>query len=311
MARKVVIDCDPGIDDALALLMAIASESLEIRAVSAVFGNVDVETAVNNIRRVFEAAQVKKMPIIAKGAEVSLSGQMYKPRLVHGIGGLGNGQYDLSQASYKNVAAQDALKECLRADSIDLLITLGPLTNIAVLLIEEPAIQDRIKDLVVMGGSVFASGNATQEAEFNFFQDPEAAKVVLNSGIPIRLISLDASRQVLFRPEVFRKINFNEGRLSALIKGMINFGLDYHRKYKNREGVYLPDVLALGAVLYESAFSYRDLSLDVDIDRERGKVFDNLKASNRIRFCDKVDEGRIIGLLVDKINRILAIGALK
>jgi inosine-uridine nucleoside N-ribohydrolase len=302
--RKVIIDTDPGIDDALAIMMAIASESLDIKVVSAVFGNIDVETALENIKRIFEVCNVKKLPVIAKGAEVSLSGQIYKPRLVHGVGGLGNVEVDVT-GTYKDVKAHEALRKSLIDEEIDLLISLGPLTNIATLLIEEPAVRDRIKEMVVMGGSVFTSGNATEEAEFNFYQDPEAAKVVLNSKIPIRLVSLDATRQILFKSAIFKKLAFNEGNLSLFIKNMLEFGLSYHKKYRNRDGLYLPDVLALCAVLDESAFSYRDLSLDVDINKERGKVFDNLDAANSIKFCDRVDEERVINLFIEKINSLL------
>ncbi len=304
--KKVIIDTDPGIDDAFALMMAIASEILDIKVVSAVFGNIDVDVALENIRRIFEVCKVKKMPVIAKGAEVSLSGRVYKPRLVHGVGGLGNARFDLSSKSYKNVDAYDALKKSLAVDNIDLLITLGPLTNIATLLIEEPVAKDRIKEIIVMGGSVFTSGNATEEAEFNFFQDPEAAKVVINSKIPIRLISLDATRQILFKSEFFKKIRFNDSQPSEFIKGMLDFGLNYYKKYRNRDGIYLPDVLALCAALDEDAFSYRDLSLDVDINKERGKVFENLDAFNTIKFCDKIDETRVVNLFTDKINKLLS-----
>ena len=303
--KKVIIDTDPGIDDALALMMAIASESLDIRVVSAVFGNVNVEVALENIRRIFEVCKVQKKPAIVKGAKVSLSGQIYKPRLVHGVGGLGNAQYDISSNNYKDLNASDVLKKCLIDDDIDLLITLGPLTNIATLLIEEPAVKDRIREIVIMGGSVFTSGNATEESEFNFYQDPEAAKVVLKSKIPIRLISLDVTRQLLFKAEVFKKISFNNGELSVFIKGMLDFGLNYHKKYRNRDGLYLPDVLALCAVINEDLFSYRDLSLDVDINKERGKVFDNLDAGNTIKFCDKVNEDKVINLFVDTMNKLL------
>jgi inosine-uridine nucleoside N-ribohydrolase len=119
-------------------------------------------------------------------------------------------------------------------------------------------------------------------------------------------VSLDASRQVLFKSEVIKKIKFNDSQLSRFIKGMLDFGLNYHKKYRDRDGVYLPDVLALGAVLDESAFDYRDLSLDVDVNKERGKVFDNLEAGNNIKFCDKVDEVKVIALFLDRINKLLA-----
>jgi inosine-uridine nucleoside N-ribohydrolase len=305
MKRNIIIDTDPGIDDALALLLALFSKKLSIKAVSAVFGNVDVDLAFDNIRRIFSISRIRNLPNIAKGAKAPLSGQTYKPRLVHGINGLGNAEIKLKDENKETANAAEAIKKVLSSEDIDLLITLGPLTNIATLLIEEPAIKNRIKEMVVMGGSVFISGNATEEAEFNFFQDPEAAKVVFNSKIPIRLISLDASRQVLFESDIFRAVEFKDSDMSRFIKQMIDFGLEYHKKYHDRDGVYLPDVLAMAAVMEPEAFEYQQLSLDIDIDKNRGKVFDNLQAANSIKFCNKVDRQRIVEMLVRGINEII------
>jgi inosine-uridine nucleoside N-ribohydrolase len=306
MKRNIIIDTDPGIDDALALMLAAFCKELDIKAVSAVFGNVDVDLAFDNIRRIFSICRIRNLPLIAKGAEAPLSGHAYKPRLVHGVNGLGNADIKLKDKNINVIDAPEAIKKVLSSGDIDLLITLGPLTNIATLLIEEPAVKNKIKEMVVMGGSVFIAGNATEEAEFNFYQDPEAAKVVFNSKIPIRLISLDVSRQVLFASKFFKAVKFKNNEISRFIKQMIDFGLEYHKKYHNRDGVYLPDVLAMAAVMEPEVFEYQELSLDVDIDKEKGKVFDNFQAANNIRFCNKVNKKRISDILVKEINKIIS-----
>lgn len=304
--RNIIIDCDPGIDDALALMLALNSESIDIKAVTAVFGNVDLDRSLDNILKVLSLCKVKNIPLIGKGAEFSLSAEPYKPRFVHGIDGLGNANLERPKIDFKVESAEDIIKCALKENEIDILVTLGPLTNIARLLIEEPMIKESIKEMVVMGGSVFTSGNATEEAEFNFYQDAEAAKVVLNSKIPIRLVSLDATRQILYTRQILKRIkDKKDSKLSSFIHQMFEFALDYYKKYVKRDGIYLPDVLAMCSILDDEVGYFKDLSLDVDIEKERGKVFDNLQAANNIKFCEKVNIEKAVDVFIEGINRLI------
>lgn len=304
--KKVIIDCDPGIDDSLALMLALSSQDIEIKAVTSVFGNVDADKTFENILKIFSVCPVKKMPIIGKGAKDSLSAESYKPRFVHGIDGLGNTNLEIPQINFKIEDACDVIRDVLVDNRIETLITLGPLTNIATVLIEEPVVKERIAEIVVMGGAVFTSGNATDEAEFNFYQDAEAAKVVLNSKIPIKLISLDASRQILYTKDILKKIKYKkDSRLSNFIHQMFEFALDYHKRYKQRDGVYLPDVVAMTIVLDEEVGQFKDLSLDVDIEKDRGKVFDNFEAANNIKFCEVVNKEKAVQMFIDGINKLI------
>ena len=302
----VVIDTDPGIDDAVALMMAIASPDIDIKAVTAVFGNVDVDKAFDNIRRVFSVCGMKKMPLLGKGAANSLSAEPYKPRFVHGVDGLGNTDLELSGAVSRAESADEVIKRAVTKGEIDLFVALGPLTNIARILIEEPVIKDSIKEILIMGGSVFTAGNATNEAEFNFYQDPEAAKVVLNSKIPVKLVSLDLTRQILFTRDLLKRIRRKkDSPLSRFIHSMFDYALDYHKRYKERDGIYLPDVLAMCAVINGGVVSYKDLSLDVDIKKDKGRVFDNLEAGNTIKFCGEINKEMAVNMFVDGINGLI------
>lgn len=305
--KKIIIDCDPGIDDALALMLAINSEDIEIKSITSVFGNVDVNRSFENTLKVLSLCRLKEIPLLGKGADSSLNAEPYKPRFVHGIDGLGNTNLERPELSLKVEKAIDVIKDVLLKEEIDVVVTLGPLTNIAEVLINEPQVKERIKELVVMGGSVFTSGNASEDAEFNFYQDAEAAKVVLNSKLPMRLISLDATRQILYTKDILKRVRHKkESQLSDFIHRMLEFALNYYKKYKQREGVYLPDVLAMCAVLDEDIGQFKDLSLDVDIERSRGKVFDNLQAANNISFLKEVNKDKVLDIFTEGINNLIS-----
>jgi len=304
--KKIVIDCDPGIDDALALMLALSKEDIDLKAVTAIFGNVDVDKAFENIMKVMSLCKIKDIPPIAKGADVSLSGAPYRPRFVHGVDGLGNTNLKVPEIDLKPEDATELIKRVFRKDEIDTLVTLGPLTNIAKVLVEEPAIKEDIRQIVLMGGVVYAKGNATDSAEFNIYQDAEAAKIVINSKIPIKLVSLDSTRKILYTKKVLERIKHKKGsQLSEFIHKMFNFALDYHRKYRKRDGIYLPDVLAMCIVLDENLGEFKDLSLDVDIENDIGKVFINLKAENNIEFLEDVDINKAIDIFMDGINKMI------
>jgi purine nucleosidase len=304
--KKVIIDCDPGIDDALALMLALASEEIEIKAVTAVFGNADINQTYENILKIFSLCKVGKRPPIGKGAEVALDARPYKPRFVHGLDGLGNTNLKTVRIDKEPEEAKEVLKNQLKKEEIDTLIALGPLTNVARMLIEEPQVEEKIKQILVMGGAVYTSGNATKDAEFNIYQDPAAAKAVINSKIPIKLVSLDATRKILYTREILNKIKHKrDSELSDFIHQMLEFALDYHKKYRKRDGIYLPDVLAVESVLDEKIGKFKDLSLDVDIEKDVGRIFVNLEAENNVAFLEEVDTERAAELFIDRINKLV------
>ena len=304
--KKLIIDCDPGIDDSLALMMALASEEVDVRAITAVFGNADTDKTFENILKVLSLSRARKMPPIGKGAQNSLSGKPYKPRFVHGVDGLGNTNLDRPKIDGKIEDAKNLIMRTLSQEKIDTVVTLGPLTNIARVLIEGPAIKEKIGQIVLMGGAVYAAGNVTKDAEFNIYQDAEAAKVVINSKIPIKLVSLDATRKILYTKNTINKIKHRkDSDISNFIQQMFKFALDYHKKYRQRDGVYLPDVLAMCVVLDEEIGSFKDLSLDVDIEKDIGKTFVNLKVKNEVKFLEEVDTDKAVKIFIDSINKLI------
>lgn len=196
--RKVIIDCDTGVDDALALLLCL--KRLDVLGITAVGGNVGLENTQRNTRYVTEIAGRTDVPVFAGYARPLLV-PLQDASYVHGAGGLGAIQVPEPQKPLEKKHAVDFIIETFMTRDDVSLITLGPLTNIAQALLKEPRLAGRIPQILTMGGSTTA-GNATAAAEFNIFVDPEAAKLVFESGIPIRMVGLNLTRQQVATTEM-------------------------------------------------------------------------------------------------------------
>ena len=196
-ARITVIDTDPGIDDAVAILLALKSPEFDIRGITTVAGNIGIATTTRNAGRILALAGRSDIPVIV-GAAAPLSRKGFDTADIHGNDGLGGVSFpepDTQPAGHDAVAWLAQLLDEEAAGTVDIL-ALGPLTNIARLLSEHPASASRIGRLVAMGGAIREPGNIGPKAEFNIAADPEAASIVFASGLPITLIPLDVTRKV-------------------------------------------------------------------------------------------------------------------
>ena len=202
MPRPIIIDTDPGTDDAVAILLALAAPELEVLGLAAVAGNAPLAATERNARAVLELAGRTEIPVYA-GCPRPIGGGAITAAHAHGEGGLGSLDLPPPQMALQPVHGVDFLIETLRASAPRsvTVCALGPLTNIAAALIKAPDIAQRIAELVVMGGASYALGNTTPCAEFNIHADPVAAAVVFGSGAAITLIPLDLTHQVMSTPE--------------------------------------------------------------------------------------------------------------
>ncbi|HZU87671.1 MAG TPA: nucleoside hydrolase [Stellaceae bacterium] len=207
-ARKIIIDTDPGIDDAVAILWALAApEALEVLGIVAVAGNLPVAETERNARRVCELAGRRDVPVFAGCARPLLQSPVTAAQ-VHGETGLGELVLPEPSLPPQPRHGVDFLIETLReaeADSVTL-CALGPLTDIAVALAKAPEIAGRVRELVVMGGARAELGNVTPTAEFNIYADPHAAAMVLTSGLPLVMVPLDATHKVLSTPARIERV---------------------------------------------------------------------------------------------------------
>ncbi|GAA4573008.1 nucleoside hydrolase [Planotetraspora kaengkrachanensis] len=306
----VVIDCDPGIDDALALYLAFASPELNVLAVSAVAGNVGVERAADNAARLLDHLAVPSDVPLYAGAGAPLAGSERVPdEPVHGPGGLGGVVFAEAARQTAPGHAADALAGLLRDRPGEItVIALGPLTTIATMLRRHPDVAGAIGELVIMGGAVFVQGNVTPAAEFNFYADPEAAHEVLASGVPIRLVGLDVTRAALVPAEIADELAAaptpvrEAGRMLAHLAGV----------YAARFGVAaapVHDALAVAAVVRPGLLDYTPGSAAVERVGEitRGAVVADIRGVTgrpaTIRFATGVDADGFVRLLSSRIAR--------
>lgn len=226
-AVPIVLDCDPGHDDAIALLLAVASPHIDLRAVTTTFGNCPVDDATRNALSVLTLARATSTPV-ARGAVHSLRGDSELGNYVHGVSGLDGPAMPAPAMEVSDQPATTLMHSVLTgAEEKVTIVATGPITNVAALLEQDPAIADKVAEIIFMGGSV-GRGNHTPTAEFNAYADPEALDVVLRSGLPLRMVGLNLTHQALATPEVVSRMQampHEVGRIAAEWMGF--FGSSY------------------------------------------------------------------------------------
>lgn len=307
MKKRVIIDCDPGIDDALAVLLALTSSELEVKAITTVRGNVSVSQTTKNLLNIVEIAKVKNPPATGCGSSTPLGGsilpalQLRSSRGVHGNDGLGNSGFSRPTISLTHKDGIELIISKLLSGEADTLICLGPLTNIARALILKPELKDVIVKIIVMGGAVFCPGNVTQDAEFNIFSDPEAADVVFNSGLTINLVSLDVTKKVILSQIHLQRLKNSSGPLRDFIVGILEYSIKFHQSKRKVDGTYLHDPLAVGVAIDESLGNFQPLSLGIDLGSRRGKTYIKDGPLN-VQFCSEIDGVRFMDIFLDRLT---------
>ncbi|HLC42143.1 MAG TPA: nucleoside hydrolase [Methylomirabilota bacterium] len=278
MALPVLIDTDPGIDDALALIFALRSEELSVEAITTVAGNVPVELTTRNALRILTLLSIPGALPVARGAPAPLTRSLVSASHVHGDDGLGNidrlrtpdGSPLYPEPTVELVPHDGAglILETIRRWPDELtVIALGPLTNLAIALQRDPAIMRKVREVVIMGGAIAVPGNVSPVAEFNFYVDPEAAHRVLAAGLPIRLVPLDVTQQVILRRDrIERRMAGRRDPVSRFVWAMARAGLEFAQKAEGLDGLVLHDPLAVAVALDPSLMSARELFVDVETE---------------------------------------------
>lgn len=301
--RSVIIDCDPGIDDALAILLAVGSPELEVSAIATVCGNVSVSQTTENALKVLELCRLKSSPLVYMGSSAPLSLASLAPRRVHGEDGLGESELPAPKLKPAEGNGIDFICSKAHTGSERLsVISLGPLTNLAHVLERAPTIAKLI-ELFVMGGALYLSDEIPGGAEFNIRSDPEAFKAVLASGVPTTLVSLDVTRKVILTSEHLSGLRANRSKLASFIVRICDYSIDFHRRESGLDGMYLNDPLAVGIAIDESLGEFEDLSIDVDLERFRGRTKVVVGPPN-VRFCKDVDSERFLDLFLNRLEEL-------
>ncbi|MBC5647955.1 nucleoside hydrolase [Christensenella tenuis] len=305
MKRKIIIDCDPGHDDAVALVLATLAPELELMGVTVVAGNSSLKNTVRNALHVLAFAGANTIPVYAgcvKPLERQLLNQSGEE--IHGEDGLGNYRFDVEAALPQRKHAVDYLIETLRAAEKPItLVCLGPLTNIAAVFERCPECKQNVDCLVIMGGAVRVPGNVTPAAEFNFYVDPEAAKIVLESGCNIYLHPLDATMQALFKRKDIEMLEYAEDKLANFVGSLLAL---YAGTYEKELGFYacpVHDALCIGALIQPSLVEYENAAIDVVTEGEMaGKCLIDTSRTGSVWFATKIDSRGFVRIVEETVS---------
>ena len=269
--ERLVIDCDPGVDDAVAVLMALLSPELDVRGLTTVFGNADVGTTTRNARTLARAGGRPDLPV-ARGAADPLVGRFVNHAAhIHGHDGLGDGGVAHGPEEGTDLLAVDLLRrEILAAPGALTILAVGPLTNLALLARLDPEAARQVGRVVVMGGAALCPGNATPAAEANVLNDPEAAEIVMAFPWPVTMIGLDVTERIVLGPAHLDAI----GRRHHLLARAIPLYRRFYGEADGIDGIMAHDPAALAFVLRPDLFELRPLPGRVDLaGRGRGRTW--------------------------------------
>lgn len=308
---KVIIDTDPGQDDAVAILMALASPEIEVLGITAVAGNVPLVLTARNARVVCELAGRPDIPVFT-GCDRPLMRQLVTAEHVHGRTGLDGPDLPDPTMPLQDRHAVDFVIETLRhePEGSVTLVPVGPLTNIAMALRLAPDIAPRIARIVLMGGAYFEVGNITPTAEFNIFVDPEAADIVFSAGVPLTVLPLDVTHKALVtraRNDAFRSLGTSVGRAVA---EMTDFFERFDKEKYSAEAAPLHDPCTIAWLLAPHLFSGREINVEIETASPltRGmSVADWWRVTDRpanALFLRDLDADGFFDLLTERLSRL-------
>ncbi len=243
--RKIIIDCDPGIDDSLALMLALSSPELDVVGITTVCGNVPPDMGAVNALKILEFMDRTDIPVYC-GEEKPLVREYVSAQDTHGMDGLGDSGLNLEAEKEWKMGAVDFILETLQNEENLSIIAIGPLTNIAKALMKDPAAFERLDAFVSMGGSYKSHGNCSPVAEYNYWCDPHAAGYVYEKlGKKIHMIGLDVTRKIVLTPNILEYMKVLDKRTGELVESITRFYFDFHWKYERVIGCVINDPLAV------------------------------------------------------------------
>lgn len=308
--RKIIIDTDPGQDDAVALLLAFASPELDILGITAVAGNVPLEKTVTNILKVCELADKVDTKVFA-GSDAPMQRPLFTAEYVHGDSGLDGIELPMPTMEVQQMHAVDFIIDTIRShpEGTVTLCTLGPLTNIGHALVKAPDIAIRIKELVMMGGGLFEAGNVTPAAEFNIFVDPEAAKLTFDAGIPIVVMPLDVTHKALTTQARIDSFSALNTTVASACVSWLNFFERFDEEKYGTDGGPLHDPNVIAYLIEPELYEGRHINVDIETESDLTvgmTVADYWHVTNKPRnavWTTRVDADGFFQLLTSRIAR--------
>jgi len=263
-AKKVILDVDPGIDDAIALCLALFDPQFEVVAVTSAGGAVPADQATRNVQAIIEQLDPPRWPRIGAGADPDAGLPAHSTHLFGGDG-LGNAEFDVAELHHRHPSEKVICDEAHAAPEQITLVTLGPLTNIARSLQRSAALPSELGQIVMLGGTVTASGNITPTAEFNIYCDPQSARTVFRSAFTKTLVPLDITSQVILTYNVIDQLPDESSRVGQFLRRILPYSLRAHRQHLGLEGMYVHGAVALAAATRPDLFEIEMVAADVEL----------------------------------------------
>jgi inosine-uridine nucleoside N-ribohydrolase len=321
-AKKIVFDTDPGTDDALALMLALNSPELDVRAITVVPGNVTASQGLENALRMVSLANRCDIPIAA-GAQHPLFQKLVTAEFWHGKNGLANVELPPSKCKVDSHFGPDLIIQIVHAAPREItLVPVGPLTNIALAVLKDPSIVPLVKEVIIMGGSI-SGGNVNASAEANIYNDPEAAQIVFQAGWPLTMVGLDVGDKTLFSKKYLDQLSQTHGPINDFIYAVGKYLIDLSAQFGS-PGTPMYDPLAVGVAIDATLVKSPEMHVDVEtrgdftrgetVANRRGAVERNVlhgdhyvieavdKIAPNAKVCVDVDANRFLQLLVSRIK---------
>jgi inosine-uridine nucleoside N-ribohydrolase len=321
-AKKIIFDTDPGTDDALALMLALNSPELDVRAITVVPGNVTASQGLENALRLVSLANRCDIPIAA-GAQHPLFQKLVTAEFWHGKNGLANVELPPSKCKVDSHFGPDLIIQMVHAAPREItLVPVGPLTNIALAVLKDPSIVPLVKEVIIMGGSI-SGGNVNASAEANIYNDPEAAQIVFQAGWPLTMVGLDVGDKTLFSKKYLDQLSQTHGPINDFIYAVGKYLIDLSAQFGS-PGTPMYDPLAVGVAIDATLVRSQEMHVDVEtrgdftrgetVANRRGAVERNvlhgdhyvIEAVDQIapnaKVCVDVDANRFLQLLVSRIK---------
>ena len=321
-AKKIIFDTDPGTDDALALMLALNSPELDVRAITVVPGNVTASQGLENALRMVSLVHRCDIPVAA-GAQHPLFQKLITAEFWHGKNGLGNVELPASKCKVDSRFGPDLIIQLIHAAPHEItLVPVGPLTNIALALEKDPSIVPLVKEVILMGGSL-KGGNVNAAAEANIYNDPEAAQLVFQAGWPLTMVGLDVGDKTLLSQQYLDELGRTHGAVNDFIYAVSKYLIDLSAQFGSH-GTQMYDPLAVGVAIDATLVKAPEMHVDVETRGEftRGETVANRngyvernvlhgdryviegvdKVKPNARVCVDVDADRFLQLFVSRIK---------
>ena len=261
--RRIILDTDPGVDDAMAIFLALRSPEVKVEAITTVAGNVPLSLTLPNALRLVEIAGRPDIPVAA-GASAPMMRRLVTAKYAHGNNGLGGVEFPEPKLKAVNESAVALISGIVHENpGLITIVAVGPLTNVATALVSDPSLAAKIQSIVVMGGSL-NGGNITPSAEFNFYVDPEAARIVFDAGIPLTMVGLNVTNRVQMHDEQIRVLEAAQNPVSQAAGKIMRTTLDRWQKERQLSGFGMHDPVTMAYVIDPTILTLKDCYVQIE-----------------------------------------------